>query len=78
MQRAHPEEAALSTTRTEEQQYRLRHKQPGGNTRAGTGTPAMDTSLTEMHPLHEDWEWHMQSREGQIRFRTGPDDPRVA
>jgi hypothetical protein len=78
MQTANPNPAALSTTRNEEQQNHLPAVLPRGNPRVGPGFTIGDTALTERVPIQEDWEWHMQSREGSIRYRTGPDDPRVA
>jgi hypothetical protein len=44
---------------------------------AGRGPGSQGVPVNKF-PDPNDWEWRMQSREGSIRFRRGPDDPRVA
>jgi hypothetical protein len=74
MQRAQPNESAFGAQTRRNNDLGVLGVQPQGNPRAGLGA---DVTVTRL-PLPTDWEWHMQSREGNIRFRTGPDDPRIA
>jgi hypothetical protein len=76
MQKAQPDPNVFDAQTRAFNDSRVLDKLPGKG--LPPGTTVGDTSLMEMNPLPTDWEWHMQSREGSIRFRIGPDDPRMA
>jgi hypothetical protein len=76
-QTAKPDITATGNTRANNDVGHIT-KRPAGNPRAAIGAGPFDSALTEDRPLQDEWEWRMQSREGAIRFRTGPDDPRLA